>query len=234
MRPVWAALLHGKHVHRNRHGLFEWHLHRVRWGESALLHHWRRLRGARHFLLGHDLHNHWHSLLAHLRYHGRRLCFGNRPRLLHLLRPGQDRQQDLHLHLERVEMSSLLLPGRSRLCLLQAVGSSSGLRSRDVADCGGQLHGDCLLDVRRLPWQRVHRHHRRRAGWLLRLHQQPLELRAHQGMALPWQPRLLAYAGAEKAKRSDGTVAGWRAAKKDLVPCKNSVEQFKPLLGSRS
>jgi hypothetical protein len=54
------------------------------------------------------------------------------------------------------------------------------------------LHGLRLFGVRLGKRQGLHRRDRRGKVRLLRLRQQPVELRAHEGMALPGQLRVLA------------------------------------------
>jgi hypothetical protein len=179
LRPGRKTLLRWKHLHRGRDGLFEWQLHGLWRGESALLCHRRRLLRARRYVFGYDLYNHRHRMPARLRHRGRRLCFGNRSRLLQPLRSGQDREQDMHVRRERVEVSGLRLPRGRRLFLLQAVNPSLGLRGHDTANRWSELHCGRLLILRRRYRQGFHRCHRSREGGFLRVHEQPLELRTH-------------------------------------------------------
>jgi hypothetical protein len=90
-----------------------------------------------------------------------------------------------------VEVSGLLLPYGGRVFLLQAACHHPALRRHHAARSGGQLRGGSLLSVRRHHWQGIHRPRRRGKGRVLHLHEQPVELRPHQGMAMPRQPRLL-------------------------------------------
>jgi len=68
-----------------------------------------------------------HGQTADGGHHHRRMRLGDRSRLLFAVWPGQDWQQDLYVHLRRLEVPSVQLPNRRRVLLLQAASHGSAL-----------------------------------------------------------------------------------------------------------